>query len=94
MSKITSSLKIQRLLKDSSQLCHSGKLNEAKKIYQLLLKSIPNHPEVLGNIGTIELQLGNTELGLNYLKNAIKIDFNNSVYLTNLENGLSEIGKF
>ena len=94
MSKITSSLKIQRLLKESSQLCHSGKLSEAKEIYQLLLKSIPNHPEVLGNLGTIEIQLGNTELGLNYLKNAIKVDFNNAVYLTNLANGLSEIREF
>jgi hypothetical protein len=43
MSKIGGSSKIQRLLKESSLLCHSGNLAEAKKIYQDLLKLIPNH---------------------------------------------------
>ena len=50
MSKIGSSTKIQRLLKESSLLCHSGKFNEAKEIYQALLKLIPNHPEALGSL--------------------------------------------
>ena len=94
MSKLISSLKIQRLLKEARHLCQYKKLGDAKLIYQDLLQAIPNHPEVLGNLGTIELQLGNTELGLGYLKNSIKIDSNNPSYLTNLANGLSEIGKF
>lgn len=94
MSKLISSLKIQKLLKEARHLCQYKKLGEAKLIYQNLLQAIPNHPEVLGNLGTIELQLGNTELGLGYLKNSIKIDFNNPSYLTNLANGLAEIGQF
>ncbi len=94
MSKILSFLKIQKLLKEAKNFCQYGKLTQAKTIYHDLLKFIPHHPEVLGNLGTIELQLGNSEIGLNYLKNAIKIDSNNPVYLTNLANGLSEIGYF
>jgi tetratricopeptide (TPR) repeat protein len=94
MSKITSSLKIQRLLKESSQLCHSGKLNEAKEIYQALLKSIPNHPEVLGNLGTIELQGGNTELGIAYLARALKSDSTDIKLITNLANAYISTNKF
>ena len=94
MSKKISSLKIQRLLKEARHLCQFKKISEAKLIYHDLLKVIPHHPEVLGNLGTIELQLGNTQIGLSYLKNSIKVDFNNPAYLTNLANGLSEIGKF
>ena len=94
MGKITSSLKIRRLLKESSQLCHSGKLNEAKEIYQALLKSIPNHPEVLGNLGTIELQGGNTELGIAYLARALKSDSTDIKLITNLANAYISTNKF
>ncbi len=94
MSKITGSLKIQRLLKESSQLCHSGRLSEAKEIYQVLLKSIPNHPEVLGNLGTIELQGGNTELGITYLARALKSDATDIKLIINLANAYISINKF
>ena len=47
MSKIRSSSKIQRLLKESSLLCHWKKLNKSKEIYQALVKLISNHPELL-----------------------------------------------
>jgi tetratricopeptide (TPR) repeat protein len=74
MSKIGISSKIQRLLKESRLYCQSGRLEEAKLIYQDLLKSIPFHPEVLGNLGTIELKSGNTELGVKLLKQSISVD--------------------
>jgi len=47
MSKIGGSLKIQRLLKESSLLCHWKKFNKPKEIYQALVKLISNHPELL-----------------------------------------------
>jgi tetratricopeptide (TPR) repeat protein len=94
MSKIVSSSKIQRLLKESSLFCDSGKLNEAKEIYQLLLKSIPNHPEVLGNLGTIELQGGNAELGIAYLTRAIKSNPKDIKFIINLANAYISINQF
>jgi tetratricopeptide (TPR) repeat protein len=94
MSKIVSSSKIQRLLKESSLFCHSGKINEAKEIYQLLLKSIPNHPEVLGNLGTIELQGGNAELGIAYLTRAIKSNPKDIKFIINLANAYISINQF
>jgi len=47
MSKIRSSSKIQRLLKESSLLCYSEKLNKPKEICQALVKLIPSHSELL-----------------------------------------------
>jgi len=91
MSKIGSSTKIQRLLKQSSQYCQSGRLEEAKLIYQDLLKSVPSHPEVLGNLGTIELRYGNTELGLKYLRQSISLDPYQFNFLSNLGNGLLDL---
>jgi len=88
MKKIISPSKIQRLLKESNLYCSAGKLTEAKHIYQDLLKIVPSHPDVLANLGTIELQLGNTELGVNYLKKSISINLNQHIFLTNLGNGL------
>lgn len=94
MSKIGSSTKIQRLLKESSLLCHSGKFNEAKEIYQALLKLIPNHPEVLGNLGTIELQGGKTDLGISYLTRALKSNPTEIKFIINLANAYISINKF
>jgi tetratricopeptide (TPR) repeat protein len=90
MSKIGGSSKIQRLLKESSFLCHSGNLIEAKKIYQDLLKLIPNHPEVLGNLGTIELQEGHLEIGISYLTQALEKNPAEIKFIINLANGLIE----
>ena len=94
MSKIGSSTKIQRLLKESSLLCHSGKFNEAKEIYQALLKLIPNHPEVLGNLGTIELQGGKTDLGISYLTRALKSNPTEIKFIINLANAYISINQF
>ena len=91
MSKIAISSKIQRLLKESRLYCQSGRLEEAKLIYQDLLKSIPFHPEVLGNLGTIELKSGNTELGVKLLKQSISVDPTQCNFLSNLGNGLLDL---
>jgi tetratricopeptide (TPR) repeat protein len=91
MSKIGISSKIQRLLKESRLYCQSGRLEEAKLIYQDLLKSIPSHPEALGNLGTIELKSGNTELGVKLLKQSISVDPTQCNFLINLGNGLLDL---
>lgn len=93
MNKKISPSKIQRLLKESNLFCNAGKLKEAKLIYQDLLKVVPSHPDVLANLGTIELQFGNTEIGVSYLKKSISINPNQYIFLTNLGNGLIDLNK-
>ena len=91
MNKVSNSLKIQRLLKQARQFCKSGQLEEAKFIYHDLLKFIPSHPEILGNLGTIELAHGNSELGVEYLKKSILLDPKHVNFLSNLGNGLIDM---
>ncbi len=93
MKKFISPLKIQRLLREASINCQQGLLFEAKKIYQDLLNVIPHHPDVLGNLGTIELHFGNQEVGIKYLEDSIKKNPHQPTFITNLANGLLEIGR-
>ena len=91
MSKIINATKIQRLLNEARLNFQAGKLKEAKLIYQDLLKTLPLHPEILGELGTIELQLGNSKSGVDYLKKSIKINPHEYIYLKNIGNGLIDL---
>ena len=93
MKKELSSLKIQQLLIQALKYCQHGNLFEAKNIYQNLLKIIPSHPDVLGNLGTIELQHGNIEIGVDYLKNSIKKNPLQPKMISNLGNALLELSR-
>ncbi len=93
MKKFISPLKTQKLLREASNLCQQGLLSEAKKIYQDLVSVIPHHPDVLGNLGTIELQNGNQKIGIKYLEDSIKKNPHQPAFITNLANGLIEIGR-
>lgn len=91
MSKIINATKIQRLHKEARLNFQAGKIKEAKLIYQDLLKTLPLHPEILGELGTIELQLGNSKSGVDYLKKSIKINPHQYIYLKNIGNGLIDL---
>ncbi len=93
IKKEFSELKIQRLLVEASNYCLHNNLSEAKNIYQSLIKIIPSHPDILANLGTIEIQHGNIEIGIEYLKNSIKKNPFQPKMISNLANGLLEIGK-
>ena len=81
---------IQKTLQNALMLCQTGQLLEAKIIYLKLIKTIPNNFEVLTNLGTIELQLGNSEVGVKLLKKSISINPDQPHAITNLGNSLSE----
>lgn len=93
MKKELSSLKLQKLLIQALKYCRHGNLIEAKNIYLDLLKIIPSHPDVLGNLGTIELQQGNIEIGIDYLKNSINKNPLQPKMISNLGNALLELGR-
>ena len=93
MSKISNSHKIQRILKESQLLCQNGKIIEAKPLLQELLKSIPSHPAVLSNLGSIELQQGNFDIGIEYLEKSLKANPKQPQIICNLANGFLDSGK-
>lgn len=94
MDKLRNSLKIKRLLEKSLAHCQQGQFLEAKLIFEELLRIVPNHPQVLTNLGTIEIQLGDIERGISYIKKSIEVDQKQPKAISNLANGLLEIEKF
>lgn len=94
MDKLSNSLKIKRLLEKSLTHCHQGQFLEAKIIYEELLRLVPNHPQVLTNLGTIEIQLGDIKKGISYIEKSIQVDPKQPTAISNLANGLLEIEKF
>ncbi len=93
MNKLSNSLKIKRLLEKSLAHCQQGQFLEAKLIYEELLRLVPNHPQVLSNLGTIEIQLGDIKKGVSYIEKSIKVDPKQPGAISNLANGLLEIEK-
>jgi tetratricopeptide (TPR) repeat protein len=94
VDKLSNSHKIKRLLEKSLTHCHQGQFLEAKKIYEELLRLVPNHPQVLTNLGTIEIQLGDIKKGVSYIEKSISVEPKQPTAISNLANGLLEIEKF
>jgi len=63
-----------------------GKLNEAIKIYEKLLKISPDHFAALNNLATIFIDQQLTDKGLSLLIKANKLSPNNAIILNNLGN--------
>ena len=65
-------------------LLQAGKLNEAKAEYKKLLKFYPKHPHILSGLGSIELQQGNIESGVQWLEQSLALDANQTTALSTL----------
>jgi len=84
---------IETSLKEALIFCQKNDFSQAKELYQKLMQLIPNDTQVLTNLGTIEIQLGNIKEGIKLIKDSIKILPNQSHALSNLANALLEIGQ-
>lgn len=86
-------LKNQKLLKEALLYCQSGKLIEAKIIYEGILLAYPSQPQALINLGIIKIQYGDLEEGIQLLRKAIAVDSSQAYLYTNLGNALLETGE-
>jgi tetratricopeptide (TPR) repeat protein len=93
MTKIISGYKLKRELQKALDYCQKGSLNEAKEIYTELIKTLPDHPEILSNLGVIEIQFRNFEDGISYLKRSLEIDSSQAFVYSNLGNALLELNQ-
>lgn len=71
----------------------AGRLQEAAAIYQNLLRSQPNHPALLGQIGLLHHQAGQPEEGLKYLRRAIALAPEHPPFHTNAASLLLALGR-
>ena len=85
--------RIHKLLNDAKHLHHEGRLAEAGKLYQTILKLEPQHADSLHMLGVMAHQTGRHEIAANLIKQAI--EHSNSVpsYFNNLGNVLQALGK-
>lgn len=72
-------------------LCQHGDFLQAKRVFKSLLKLLPEHPQLLTNLGRLELQLGNVSVGVSLLKQSIHADKKQPQALLYLANGLFQL---
>jgi len=63
--------KIQQMLMESYDLLEAGKLDQAKSIFEKLLKQDPNNPLVLNNLAAVMAKEQKYGEALNYLEKAL-----------------------
>jgi predicted O-linked N-acetylglucosamine transferase (SPINDLY family) len=64
----------EQLLAQAFELQQAGRLAEAERLYQRILRSEPRHPEANHNVGRIALEGGRGAEALSYLKLALEAD--------------------
>jgi tetratricopeptide (TPR) repeat protein len=62
---------LTRMLVDSYDLLEAGKLAEAQKIYEQILKEDPGNPLALNNLGAIKVKENRLQEALAYLSRAL-----------------------
>jgi tetratricopeptide (TPR) repeat protein len=62
---------LTKLMIRSYDLLEAGKVDEAKKIYEQVLKRDPGNPLALNNLGAIMVKKGKYEAALSYLHQAL-----------------------
>ena len=84
----------QVLLEKALFFYQTHQFEKAKVIYKQLIKAFPKNYIALTNLGSIELQLGNFNTGIDYLQKSIELNKDQPSAINNLANGLYEIGRF
>ena len=88
-----SSSTLTTALQQAIGLHNSGRLPEAAALYQDLLISYPDHPEILAGLGTIFLQLNHPEQGVMLLERSLALAAGQANVLSNLGIGLSSLNR-
>ena len=88
-----SSKQIQ-LFNKALELHQAKKLDEADKLYKKLLATLPTHPTLLANIGTIALQKGKYEEAVRVLSKSLQIVPNQPIAFSNRGNALKGLKRY
>ncbi|OGI09975.1 MAG: hypothetical protein A2Y40_02095 [Candidatus Margulisbacteria bacterium GWF2_35_9] len=81
---------IEYMFQQAVSLHQTQKYDQAKKIYQEILKIYPKQSDVIHLLGLIEKQSGNMPRAIQLINDAIKINPRNPVYFYNLGNTYKE----
>ena len=86
-------LTIEQILRQAVVAHKNGKLQEAERFYNTILKSQPRHPDANHNIGVIAVSVGRFEEALPFFKKAISVNQNQEQYWISLIEALIKLGR-
>ena len=84
----------QKILRKGILYQQKGKLLEAKKIFDSLIKDFPHSFEINHYLGSVSAQLGQFEYGIELLSKAITLESTHSATYSNLGNALCQLKQF
>ncbi len=87
------SQKAQHKLKEALMLCQQGRLKEGKLYLGELYNEFPHCPDILTPLGTIAIQEGHLEEGIQKLETSLKMNSKQPLALNNIGNAYLEIKK-
>ena len=72
---------------------HAGRLNEAERLYQQILRSNPNHSDSLHLLGVIAHQIGRNDIAIELIGKAISVTGDSAAYYVNLGLSYKALGR-
>jgi tetratricopeptide (TPR) repeat protein len=84
---------IQTKLRQALALHQQGRLIEAERLYEAVLRDAPDHFDALHLLGVLALQTGRPRRGVDLIAAAIKLKPNVAGVHNNLGNGLKDLGR-
>ena len=84
---------IEQALAIALQHHQAGQLSQAEPIYRQILAQVPQHAGALHLLGTIAIQVGRNDLGVDLIGKSIAIDSQNADAQSNLSNALRNLGQ-
>ena len=86
--------RLEARFREAVTLHQQGKLAEAERAYQDVLRQRPKHFDALHHLGVLALQSKRAVLGVQLIEKAISLNARNAAAQNNLGNGLRELGRF
>lgn len=84
----------KKLLAAAVQAHQAGDLAQAKKMYELILAQEPADAEVMHLLGMLAAQLGQFDVAVAWIEEALRIMPDNVLFHTNLGNALKNLGRW
>ncbi|HEX8522780.1 MAG TPA: tetratricopeptide repeat protein [Tepidisphaeraceae bacterium] len=81
-------------LQQAKSLHQSGRLDDAERLYQDVLRTQPTHPDALHFLGLLKSQRGNLDEAVSLMQQAIAQSSDVSMYLNNLGDVLNKSRRF
>ena len=86
-------LTVDQALQQGVAAHKAGKLQEAEKLYNAILKSRPDHPDANHNLGVLGVGVGKVELALPYFKKALESNSKVEQYWVSYIDALIKLGQ-